>query len=143
LVTNLDRPIDLVVWFYDQRAGAEDLIQQANNHAGLRAYPLGRFDMNRNHFQLTMLASSLNCWLMLFNREEEATVETLRHTRLVTARLRFLFVAARLWAHAGSTGVSYGDRYPKQGVFQRLMARLRRIAPRRRSFSPVVDGALV
>jgi len=33
-VTNLDRPIDLVVWFYNGRAGAENLIKEANNDAG-------------------------------------------------------------------------------------------------------------
>jgi len=98
--------------------------------------------MNRNHFQLTMLAYNLNCWLMLFNREEEATAETLRHTTLATARLRFLFVAARLWRHAGRTGVSYSDHYEEKRLFQRLMERLRGIAPRGPSFRPVVAGAL-
>jgi hypothetical protein len=48
-----------------------------------------------------MLAYSLNCWLMLFNREEDAKVETLQHTTLATARLRFLFLAAKIWRHAG------------------------------------------
>jgi hypothetical protein len=53
-----------------------------------------------------MLAYNLNCWLMLFNREEQDEVATLRHTTLATARLRFLFVAAKIWSHAGRTGVS-------------------------------------
>ena len=141
-VTTLDRPIDLVAWFYDQRAGAENLIKEANNDAGLAAHPSRRFDMNRNHFQLTMLAYNLNCWLLLFNREQGATVETLRHTTLATARLRFLFVAAKIWRQAGRTGVSYSDHYQEKGVFQRLMERLRRIAPCGPSFAPVVEGAL-
>jgi len=132
-----------VVWFYDGRAGAQNLIKEANNDAGLRAYPSGRFDMNRNHFQLTMLAYNLNCWLMPFNREAQATVASLRHTTLATARLRFLFVAARIWRHAGRTGVSYGDHYEAKGVFQRLMERLRGIAPCGPSFRPVVAGALI
>ena len=42
--------------------------------------------MNGNWFQMAMLAYNLNCWLMLFNREEEAKVETMRHTTLATAR---------------------------------------------------------
>jgi hypothetical protein len=142
-VTNLDQPIDLVVWFYDRRAGAENLIKEANNDAGLTAHPSRRFDMNRNHFQLAMLAYNLNCWLMLFNREEQESGETLRHTTLATARLRFLFVAARIWRHAGRTGVSYSDHYEEKGVFQRLMERLRRIAPRGPSFAPVIAGALI
>ena len=33
-VTNLDFPIDVVVGFYRERAGAENLIKEANNDAG-------------------------------------------------------------------------------------------------------------
>ena len=37
-----------------------------------------------------MLAYNLNCWLLLFNREAQASVENpLRHTTLATARLTF------------------------------------------------------
>ena len=41
-VTDLDSPIDLAVWFYNQRAGAENLIKEANNDAGLAAHPSNR-----------------------------------------------------------------------------------------------------
>ena len=112
-VTNLVDPIDFVVWFYGQRGGAENLIKEANNDAGLAAHPSGRFDVNGNHFQLAMLAYNLNCWLMLFNREPQADATALQHTTLATSRLRFLFVAAKIWRHAGRTGVSYSDHYPK------------------------------
>src|SRR5947209_17663790 len=95
-------PIYFVVWFYGQRGGAENLIKEANNDARLAAHPSGRFDVNGNHFQLAMLAYNLNCWLMLFNREPQADVTQLRHTTLATSRLRFLFVAAKIWRHAGS-----------------------------------------
>ena len=71
-VTNLAEPIAAVVWFYNQRAGAENLIKEANNDAELAAHPSRRFDTNRNHFQLVMLAYNLNCWLLLFQREADA-----------------------------------------------------------------------
>ena len=141
-VTNLAEPIAAVVWFYNQRAGAENLIKEANNDAGLAAHPSRRFDMNRNHFQLVMLAYNLNCWLLLFQREADATPEKLRHTTLATARLRFLFLAAKIWRHAGRTGVSYSDQYQEKGLFERLMRRLRAMAPPGSSFAPVVEGAL-
>ncbi|MFQ5741835.1 MAG: IS1380 family transposase [Acidobacteriota bacterium] len=141
-VTSLKEPVAAVVWFYNQRAGAENLIKEANNDAGLAAHPSRRFDMNRNHFQLAMLAYNLNCWLLLFHRDAHATLESLRHTRLATARLRFLFVAAKIWRHAGRSGLSYSDHYPEQGVFQRLINRLRAITPRGPSFPPVVEVAL-
>jgi len=45
---------------YNQRVGAENLIKEANNDAGLAAYPSARWPMNCNHFQLAMLAYNLN-----------------------------------------------------------------------------------
>ena len=141
-VTDFSEPIDFVVWFYNQRGGAENLIKEANNDAGLAAHPSRRFDVNGNHFQLAMLAYNLNCWLMLFHREPQADATALRHTTLATARLRFLFVAAKIWRHSGRTGVSYSDQYEEKGVFQRLMDRLRRIVPRGQGYAPVMVPAL-
>jgi hypothetical protein len=141
-VTDMSDPIYFVVWFYGQRGGAENLIKEANNDAGLAAHPSSRFDVNGNHFQLAMLAYNLNCWLMLFNREPQADATELRHTTLATARLRFLFVAAKIWRHAGRTGVSYGDHYEEKGMFERLMDRLRKIAPRAGGYPPVMLPAL-
>ena len=141
-VTDMSEPIDFVTWFYSQRGGAENLIKEANNDAGLTAHPSGRFDVNGIHFQLAMLAYNLNCWLMLFNREPQADATQLRHTTLATSRLRFLFVAAKIWRHAGRTGVSYSDHYEEKGVFERLMDRLRRIAPRAQGYAPVMVPAL-
>ena len=54
-----------------------------------------------------MLAYNLNYWLLLFQREETAKVAELKHTTLAIARLRFLFVAAKIWRHAGRVGISY------------------------------------
>ncbi len=141
-VTDLTDPIDFVVWFYNRRGGAENLIKEANNDAGLTAHPSRRFDVNGNHFQLAMLAYNLNCWLMLFNREPQDDAAALQHTTLATSRLRFLFVAAKIWRHAGRTGVSYSDHYEEKGVFQRLMDRLRKIAPRGTTYAPVMLPAL-
>ena len=84
-VTNLAEPIAAVVWFYNQRAGAENLIKEANNDAGL---------------------------------------------------------AAKVWRHAGRTGVSYSDQYQEKGLFERLMRRLRAMGPPGSSLAPVVEAAL-
>jgi hypothetical protein len=141
-VTNMPGPIDKLVWFYSQRAGAENLIKESNNDAGLAAHPSRLFVTNQNHFQLAMLAYNLNAWLMLFNREATDTPESLEHTTLATARLRFLFIAAKIWRHSGRTGVSFSDHYEEKGLFRRLMERLRAIKPRGDSFAPVVGSAL-
>ena len=108
----------------------------------LAAHAPGSWLMNCNHFQFAMLAYNLNCRLMLFNREEQAKVETLQHTALATARLRFLFVAVKIWRHAGRVGVSYSDHYAEQGIVQHLMDRLRNITNDGLRFAPVVSIAL-
>jgi hypothetical protein len=141
-VTDMNAPIDVVVGFYRQRAGAENLIKEANNDAGLAAHPSARWSMNCVHFQLAMLAYNLNCGLMLFHREEQAKVADLRHTTLATARLRFLFLAAKIVRHAGAVVVRYSDHYAEQGTLGRLMDRLRAIAPADPRFAPVLASAL-
>ena len=98
--------------------------------------------MNANWFQIVMLAYNLNCWLLLFQREEAAKVADMPHTTLTTARLRFLFLAAKIWRHAGRVGVSYSDHYEERGVFQRLMSRLRGIAAGATGFAPVIASGL-
>ena len=126
----MDGPLDAMVWFYNQRAGAENLIKQTNNDAGLAAHPSSRWMMNANWFQIAMPAYNLNCWLQLFSREENVTVDAMKHTTLATARLRFLFLAARTWHSAGRVGVRYSDHYQGKRTFHQLMDRLRKVASR-------------
>jgi len=137
-VTNRKGAISTLIAFYDERGSAENLIKEANNDTGLTAHPYHRFEMNRAHFQLVMLAYNFNCWLMLFNREEGVGVSQMQHTTLATARLRFLFLAAKIWKHGRRVGVHYSDHYADQGVFQRLMDRLRSIAVEAGNPAPVL-----
>ena len=116
-------------------------MKEANNDAGLTAHPSRRFDGNGNHFQLAMLAYNLTCWRMLFNRDAQADATALQHTTLATSRLRFPFVAAKIWRHAGRMGVSYSDHYEEKGAFERLMDRLGRIVPRGQGYAPVMAPA--
>ena len=141
-VTNMEDEIELLVWHYNQRAGAENLIKEANNDAGLAAHPSRQWAANCVHFQLVMLAYNLNCWLMLFQREEKTKVEDLQHTTLAVARLRFLFLAAKIWRHAGRVGISYSDQYTERGLFQRLIDRLRKITSSQAKVRPVLATAL-
>jgi hypothetical protein len=141
-VTDLNWPIHRVVGFYRQRAGAENLIKEANNDAGLAAHPSTRWATNCVHFQLAMLAYNLNCWLMLLNRDEKVRAADLHHTTIATARLRFLFLAAKIVRHAGSVLVRYSDHYQEKDTLGRLMDRLRAILSRGGHFSPVLATPL-
>ena len=64
------------------------------------------------------------------------------HTTLATARLRFLFLAAKIWRHAGRVAVSYSDHYQERGILDRLMQRLRLITNGADEFRPVIATAL-
>ena len=88
------------------------------------------------------ISYNLNCWRMLFNREEKATVETLQHTTLATTRLKFLFLEARIWRHSGRVGVSYSDHYADKTLLQRMMNRLRSVATTEKGFAPVIAHPL-
>jgi hypothetical protein len=141
-VTHMDAPLDALVGFYRGRGSAENLIKEANNDAGLAAHPSKRWMMNANWFQIVMLAYNLNCWLLLFQREEGAQLADMPHTTLATARLRFLFVAAKIWRHAGRVGVSYSDHYQERGLLNRRMHRLRSLTTGVAGFAPVIVTAL-
>jgi len=141
-VTDLEGPVYRLVQFYNGRCASENLIKEANNDAGMSAHPYYRFDMNQNHFQLVMLAYNLNCWLALFHRHEHVDTASWKHTTLATASLRFLFVAARLWRHAGRVGISYSDTYRDQAPFTEMMDRLRRVRCRSGTLDPVITTAL-
>ncbi len=41
-VTNMKHAIAMLAWFYNQRAGAENLIKEANSEAELAAHPSAR-----------------------------------------------------------------------------------------------------
>src|SRR5471030_1876354 len=88
------------------------------------------------------IASERSIHIVGIRSEPQTDATELKHTTLATARLRFLFVAAKIWRHAGRTGVSYSDHYEEKGVFERLMDRLRRIAPRANGYAPVMVPAL-
>lgn len=84
----------------------------------------------------------MNCWLQLFNREEGQRADQMQHTTLATARLRFLFLAAKIWRHAGRVGVSYSDHYEEKSTLDRLMGRLRAITAGADGFAPIIATAL-
>ena len=58
------------------------------------------------------------------------------------SRLRFLFLAAPIWRHAGRVGVSYSDHYQEKDAFQRLTERLRSVARGPDGFAPVLATPL-
>jgi hypothetical protein len=57
---------------------------------------------------------------MPFDREATDATESPDHTTPGTARLRFLFIAAKIWRHSGRSGVRFSVHYKAKGLFKRL-----------------------
>lgn len=131
-----------VAAFYNKRAAVENLIKESNNDIGLTAHPSAQWAMNANHFQLSMIAYNLNCWLELFDREEELKLAELKHQTVGTARLRMLYLAARITRHGGRTEIHFGSQYQERDRFDKLMARLRSIERGLNGFAPVIETPL-
>lgn len=139
-VTNLsDRP-HKVVACYDRRAAAENLIGEAQRE-GVLAIPSNRFHANHAFFQIVMLAYNLWRWTKLlagacdnpgFNpgkvRDAEAKLGMPDHTNRL-ARLKLLFVAAKIQFHAGQNRLRFSIHYDRA---QGLMRFLRFLDKRRK-----------
>jgi|SRR5208283_1876223 len=108
----------------------------------LRGFSSGKENPDLFRVSLAMLAYNLNCWQLLFQRDEQVKLAELKHTTLAIARLRFLFLAAKIWRHAGRVGVHYSDQYAERRLFERLMDRLLSIAPGQSNFQPVLATPL-
>ena len=139
-VTNMQGKPERLIEFYDGRAGAENLIKESNNDAGLASVPSGRFIANMNFFWLAMLAYNLNRWLSLFSLAEG---EVYRRTMLSTQRLTILFVAAKIVRHSHRTKVRFQSHHPMRERLSELLERLRALRWRGDDLVPVFRYAFV
>jgi len=115
--TNDQRRPHVVIEDYDQRADAENLIAEAQQE-GLLAIPSKRFQSNHAFFQIIMLAYNLWRWMKLLagqaqqpvtDKEKPPPMTAMvlpKHT-LQVARLKMLFVAAKIRFHGNRNEVRY------------------------------------
>jgi len=115
--TNDQRRPHVVIEDYDQRADTENLIAEAQQE-GLLAIPSKRFQANHAFFQIIMLAYNLWRWMkLLAGRSQQRTADKEtpppttavvlpKHT-LHVARLKMLFVAAKIRYHGNRDEVRY------------------------------------
>lgn len=139
-VTNMKGRPEELIDFYDGRAGAENLIKESKNDAGLASVPSRRFIANMNFFWFAMLAYNLNRWLSLFSL---ADGEVYKRTMLSTQRMTSLFVAAKITRHSRRTHVRFQSDHPMRDRLSALMQRLRRLAWVGGEVLPVFRSAFV
>ncbi len=127
---------------YDTRDSVEPLIGEAQRE-GLLAVPSKRFQSNHVFFLLVMLAYNLWRWMKLLaghsvrpaRNEETASPQeaiVMPDQTLRTARLRLLYVAAKIRFHGNRNEVLYSMQEPRSAGLTDFLAYLdRRRAERR------------
>jgi len=148
-VTNLSDKPHKVVACYDKRAAAENLIGEAQRE-GVLAIPSNKFHANHAFFQIVMLAYNIWRWTKLlagacenpaFNpgkaRAEDAKLGLPDHTNRL-ARLKLLFVAAKVQFHANQNQVRYSMHDERAAG---LISFLRFLDKRRKQLQGLADSA--
>lgn len=141
-----------VIALYDKRADVENLIGESKRE-GLEAIPSSKFKNNRAWFQLVMLA--FNIWRytkMLANisehREPEAKegcedagvgFKGIVENTIRIARLKMLFIAAKIPAHSNTVKVRYSIHDSRTYAMLRFLAFLDKM---RSKVGPWVEGSL-
>ena len=150
-VTDLTRAAHQVIEEYDQRADCENLIGEAKRE-GLEAIPSRKFGNNYAYFQIVMLA--YNIWrsfkmLAAHGMRETEGIEIPAETAykaqevadhtIRIARLKLLFIAAKVATHSGTAEVKYSRHDSRAAGLFRFMDYLDR---RRQQVRPWLSGRL-
>lgn len=116
-VTNTNARAHRVIDDYDQRADVENLIGEAQRE-GLLAIPSRKFQAHHAFFQIVMLAYNLWRWMKLLAGHAQRQAQsgkpvdqrpriTMPDHTIRIARLKMLFVAAKIITHANRDEVRY------------------------------------
>ena len=101
--TSLSSPAHKVIDEYDKRADVENLVGEAKRE-GLEAIPSTKFKNNYAFFQLVMLSYNIWRYMKLLaaksqeskNDQEQASLRTVASNTIRIARLKMLFIAAKV-----------------------------------------------
>lgn len=120
--TNISWRPHAVIKRYDKRASVESLIKEAQQE-GILAIPSRRFLSNHAFFQIIMLAYNIWRWIKLVagvrpgmdqsapesssSHQGVATGEQIVNNTIRLARLKMLFIAAKIVSHERQTTVKY------------------------------------
>jgi len=133
--TNLAGPAHQVVAQYDKRADVENLVGEAKRE-GLDMIPSAKFKNNYAFFQIVMLAYNLWRYMKMIAQMSASdrrpatgsTLPGLMTNTIRTARLKLLFIAAKLVNHSNRDTVKYSihdSRTPEMLYLLRFLDKLR------------------
>lgn len=137
-----------VIEEYDKRANCENLIGEAKRE-GLEAIPSAKFASNYAYFQLVMLA--YNIWRSFKmiaehshmevagqEKQPECSLKGIMDNTIRIARLKLLFLAAKIRSHSGISTVKYSQHDGRVAGFFKFLAYLDKLRDQAR---PWLDGS--
>ena len=113
--TSLSGPAHKVVGEYDKRADVENLVGEAKRE-GLEAVPSAKFKNNYAFFQLVMLSYNIWRYMKLLaamslknkkDKKEKTSLKTVASNTIRIARLKMLFIAAKVVKDQNRDKVKY------------------------------------
>lgn len=124
IVTNMTRPAERVVAFYNQRGTAEQHIKEGKNAVTWTRLSCHRFAANAVRLQLHALAYNLANFLRTL-----ALPDAVRHWSLTTLRDRLVKIGAKIVRHGRSITFQMAEVAVPRAPFQDILAAIAALRP--------------
>jgi hypothetical protein len=124
IVTNMTRPAERVVTFYNQRGTAEQWIKEGKNAVAWTRLSCHRFSANAVRLQLHALAYNLANFLRTLTLPEDV-----KHWSLTTLRERLVKIGARIVRHGRSVIFQRAEVMVRRELFRQILAATATLRP--------------
>src|SRR3954463_16051966 len=124
IVTNMRRPAERVVAFYNQRGTAEQWIKEGKNAFPWPRLSSRRFASNAVRLQLHALAYNLGNFLRTL-----ALPDAVKQWSMTTLRQRLVKIGARIVRHGRSITFQMAEVMVSRGLFQQILAAIAALRP--------------
>ena len=124
IVTNMTRPAERVVAFYNHRGTAEQHIKEGKNAVTWTRLSCHRFAANAVRLQLHALAYNLANFLRTL-----ALPEAVKHWSLITLRDRVVKIGARIVRHGRSIAFQMAEVAVPRSLFRDILAAIAALRP--------------
>ena len=124
IVTNMARPAERVVAFYNQRGTAEQHIKEGKNAVIWTRLSCRRFAANAVRLQLHALAYNLGNFLRTLALPDEV-----KQWSMTTLRERLVKIGARIVRHARSVTFQMAEVVVSRSLFQQILAAIAALRP--------------
>jgi Transposase DDE domain group 1 len=123
-VTNMTRPAERVVAFYNQRGTAERWIKEGKNAVTWARLSCRRFAANAVRLQLHALAHDLGDFLRTL-----ALPDQVKQWSMTTLREKLVKIGARIVRHGRSITFQLAEVMVPRGLFQKILAAIAALRP--------------